>query len=83
ASRQLREATEIQNLQIGDGDVCRGLAIPVYMIFPRLFSCPTIVTARFKVEFELNLIVAFGDGCVVTENYPIILYRQPREGALR
>lgn len=36
-------ATEIQNVQIGWGDVCRQLAIPIYMIFPRLFTCPTML----------------------------------------
>jgi len=39
-----REATEIQNLQVGDGDVVRGLAIPLYMIFPRIFTCPTSIS---------------------------------------
>ena len=37
-------ATEIQNIQLGDGDVCRNLIIPIYMIFPRLFTCPTMLT---------------------------------------
>ncbi|KTF79883.1 hypothetical protein cypCar_00047620 [Cyprinus carpio] len=26
-----RDATEIQNIQIAEGDVCRGLSIPIYM----------------------------------------------------
>ena len=72
-----REATEIQNLQIGDGDVPRGLAIPLYMIFPRIFTCPTSVSDSFRVEFEVNIIVAFEDGFMVTENFPIRLYRAP------
>ena len=42
-------ATEIQNIQIADGDVCRGLPIPIFMIFPRLFTCPTLTTNNFKV----------------------------------
>ena len=42
-------ATEIQNIQISDGDVCRGMVIPIYMIFPRLFTCPTLATNNFKV----------------------------------
>ena len=33
-----RAATEIQNIQIADGDVCRNLVIPIYMVFPRLFT---------------------------------------------
>ena len=70
-----REATEIQNIQIAEGDVCRNLVIPIYMIFPRLFTCPTMITDDFKVEFEVNLIVIFGDGYMITENFPIKLHR--------
>ena len=71
----VREATEIQNIQIGDGDVCRGLVVPIYMIFPRLFSCPTMKTDGFCIEFEVNLIVVFADGYMVTENFPLTLFR--------
>jgi len=42
-------ATEIQNIQVADGDVCRKLPIPIYMIFPRLFTCPTLATSNFKI----------------------------------
>ena len=42
-------ATEIQNIQIAEGDVCRGMTVPIYMIFPRLFTCPTLATNNFKV----------------------------------
>ncbi|GAB6027117.1 Down syndrome critical region protein 3 [Chamberlinius hualienensis] len=44
-----KDATEIQNIQIGEGDVNHGIAIPIYMVFPRLFTCPTLVTTNFKV----------------------------------
>lgn len=47
-----RDATEIQNIQIADGDVCRNLPIPIYMVFPRLFTCPTLETTNFKVGEE-------------------------------
>ena len=70
-----KEATEIQNIQIAEGDVTRNLVIPIYMIFPRLFTCPTMITDDFKVEFEVNLIVIFGDGYMITENFPIKLHR--------
>ncbi|TMW63179.1 hypothetical protein Poli38472_002120 [Pythium oligandrum] len=70
-----RDATEIQNVQIGWGDVCREMSIPIYMIFPRLFTCPTMLTPRFKVEFETNVVVLFEDGNMITENFPITLYR--------
>jgi hypothetical protein len=42
-------ATEIQNIQVGEGDVQRDMAIPIHMIFPRLFTCPTLITDNFKV----------------------------------
>ncbi|XP_008554513.1 vacuolar protein sorting-associated protein 26C [Microplitis demolitor] len=70
-----RDATEIQNIQIGEGNVCTSLPIPIYMIFPRLFTCPTLSTSNFKIEFEVNLIVVFEDDYLVTENFPIILNR--------
>ncbi|XP_015786712.1 Down syndrome critical region protein 3 [Tetranychus urticae] len=70
-----RDATEIQNIQIGDGDICRGVPIPIYMIFPRLFSCPTLITSNFKIEFEVNVIVIFEDNHLITENFPIKLVR--------
>ena len=60
-----RDATEIQNIQIGEGDMCRNIAIPIYMIFPRLFTCPTLN----------NIIVVFQDDHLVTENFPIKLLR--------
>lgn len=42
-------ATEIQNIQLGDGNVIRDLTIPIYMVFPRLFTCATTATKTFKV----------------------------------
>ena len=70
-----REATEIQNLQLAEGDVTRNLGIPIYMLFPRLFTCPTTKSESFSVEFEVNIIVVFEDHYMVTENFPIVLVR--------
>ncbi|XP_075982340.1 vacuolar protein sorting-associated protein 26C [Anticarsia gemmatalis] len=70
-----KDATEIQNIQIGDGDVCRARDIPLYMVLPRLFTCPTTTTVNFKIEFELNIAVIFEDDYLVTENFPILLLR--------
>ena len=42
-------ATEIQNIQIAEGDVVRKMPIPLYMVFPRLFTCPSLSTNNFKV----------------------------------
>lgn len=69
------ESTEIQNLQLGDGDVSRGLPLPIYMVFPRLFTCPTVVSERFRVEFEVNIIIIFEDNYMVTENFEVKLFR--------
>ncbi|XP_007470551.1 PREDICTED: Down syndrome critical region protein 3 isoform X2 [Lipotes vexillifer] len=70
-----RDATEIQNIQIADGDVCRGLSVPIYMVFPRLFTCPTLETTNFKVEFEVNIVVLLHPEHLITENFPLKLCR--------
>ncbi|KAK2179996.1 hypothetical protein NP493_463g02025 [Ridgeia piscesae] len=70
-----KESTEIQNIQIAEGDVCRNLSLPIYMIFPRLFTCPTLATNNFKVEFDVNIVIVFQDDHLVTENFPIKLTR--------
>ncbi|XP_066260275.1 vacuolar protein sorting-associated protein 26C [Euwallacea similis] len=70
-----REATEIQNLQIGDGDIAQNIPIPIYMVFPRLFTCPTLMTTNFKIEFEINIVLVFDNNHLITNNFPIILVR--------
>jgi len=70
-----KEATEIQNIQIADGDLTRGVVLPIFMVFPRSFTCPTIATRTFKVEFEINLVVMLIDGHLITENFPLRLVR--------
>lgn len=29
--------------------MCRSLSVPIYMVFPRLFTCPTLETTNFRV----------------------------------
>lgn len=70
-----REATEIQNIQIGDGDVMRLLEIPVYMFFPRWYTSPTLKTGTIRVDFEVNVVVTLEDQNQITQNIPIKLYR--------
>ncbi|RDD36722.1 Down syndrome critical region protein 3 [Trichoplax sp. H2] len=60
---------------IGEGNVCHNVPIPIYMIFPRLFTCPTLITNNFKVEFEVNIVMTFNDDHQITENFPIQLFR--------
>ena len=71
-----KEATEIQNIQICEGDICRDLVVPIYMVFPRLYACPTVECTHFKTDFEVNMIVVFSDGFLVVENFPIIITRE-------
>jgi hypothetical protein len=70
-----KDASEIQTIQIGDGDVCKGLPIPIFMIFPRLFCCPTLLTTNFKIEFEVNIVVIFANDFFKSENFPIRITR--------
>jgi hypothetical protein len=71
-----KEATEVQNIQIADGDPPRGIPISVHMIFPRLFTCPSVVAKTFKVEFAVNLVVLLQDGHLISENFPLQLVRK-------
>jgi len=77
AGMNAKEATEIQSLQLVHGNPCRGMAVPIYMVFPRLFTCPTVTVRTFKVQFEINIIIQFCDGYQITENFPIQLVRNP------
>mgnify|MGYP002390860175 CR=1 FL=1 len=68
-------ATEIQNIQMCDGDVPLNLELPLQMVFPRLFTCPTVTAKTFKIEFEVSLMIMFDDGRHVNEKIPIRLIR--------
>jgi len=70
-----KEPTEIQNIQVAEGDVARGIPLRLHMVFPRMFTCPSIATRTFKVEFEVNLVVMLEDNHVLTEGFPITLVR--------
>uniref|UniRef100_A0A7I4BWQ2 Vacuolar protein sorting-associated protein 26C n=1 Tax=Physcomitrium patens TaxID=3218 RepID=A0A7I4BWQ2_PHYPA len=62
SDRTATETSEIQSTQVADGDVCRGLAVPIYMVLPRLLTCPTLATGAFSLEFELSIVVTFEVG---------------------
>ncbi|EGR27910.1 vacuolar sorting protein-associated protein, putative [Ichthyophthirius multifiliis] len=70
-----QEATEIQLIQICEGNITRQLDIPFYMMFPKYFSCPNFTWREYTVEFEVNFIVILLDGFKITLNYPIKLIR--------
>lgn len=68
-------ATEVQNIQVADGNVIPGLEVPLYMLFPKIYSCPTHIHSKFKIEFHVNLIVIFHNGYQLTENFEIRIFR--------
>ncbi|UJR36073.1 hypothetical protein I4U23_028809 [Adineta vaga] len=70
-----RDSTEIQNIQLGDGDVARNTEIPIRMLFPRTFTCPTLITTNFKIEFEISIVLVFDDDRMISENFPLRLTR--------
>jgi len=70
-----RDATEIQCLQIAQGNIFPKLPIPIFMQFPRLFTSPTVQAKNFKIQFEMNLCIIFKDDFLITENFPVQLFR--------
>ncbi|KAI4347268.1 hypothetical protein L6164_008092 [Bauhinia variegata] len=53
------ETSLIQTTQIADGDVCRNLTLPIYVILPRLLTCPTILAGPFSIEFKVAIVISF------------------------
>ncbi|XP_021852720.1 uncharacterized protein [Spinacia oleracea] len=54
------EATLIQTTQqIADGDVSRGLSLPIYVLLPRLLTCPTVLAGPFSIEFKVSIVISF------------------------
>jgi hypothetical protein len=62
-------------IQICDGNVTRNLEIPLYMILPRYYSCPSVKYLWCQVSFEVNLQIIFKDGYKVSVNIPIKIIR--------
>ncbi|KAL4574635.1 hypothetical protein LXL04_021471 [Taraxacum kok-saghyz] len=53
------ETSIVQTTQIADGDVCRTISLPIYLILPRLLTCPTVFAGPFSVEFKVTIVVTF------------------------
>ncbi|KEG15622.1 hypothetical protein DQ04_00021200 [Trypanosoma grayi] len=70
-----RGATEVQSIQVADGDVLRNLEIPIYMFFPRWYTCPSIKTANMRVAFDVNVILLLEGNRQLSKVVPIHLYR--------
>ncbi len=53
--RSERAASEVQNIQIADGDIPRGWEIPVRTVFPRLISEQKYVASlKLRLFYELS-----------------------------
>lgn len=53
------ETSLIQTTQIADGDVCHSMTLPIYVILPRLLTCPTVLAGPFSIEFQVLIVVKF------------------------
>ncbi len=70
-----RNCTEIQTLEIVHGDLCHNLSIPVYMILPRKFSCPTMMTQRVQIEFQIKWLCMLENGLTLSTTQPLVFWR--------
>ncbi|XP_028059860.1 Down syndrome critical region protein 3 homolog isoform X1 [Camellia sinensis] len=57
--RIITETSLIQTTQIADGDVCHNITLPIYIILPRLLTCPTIYAGPFSIEFKVSIVITF------------------------
>ncbi|KAF2317508.1 hypothetical protein GH714_023702 [Hevea brasiliensis] len=53
------ETSLIQTTQIADGDVCYSMTLPIYVILPRLLTCPTVLAGPFSIEFKVSIVISF------------------------
>ncbi|KAL3640721.1 hypothetical protein CASFOL_015689 [Castilleja foliolosa] len=53
------ESSVIQTTQVADGDIRRCMTLPIYIILPRLLTCPTIFAGPFSIEFKLSIVITF------------------------
>ncbi|XP_012086277.1 vacuolar protein sorting-associated protein 26C isoform X2 [Jatropha curcas] len=53
------ETSLIQTTQIADGDVSHNMTLPIYVIIPRLLTCPTVLAGPFSIEFKVSIVISF------------------------
>ncbi|XP_021755731.1 Down syndrome critical region protein 3 homolog isoform X2 [Chenopodium quinoa] len=53
------ETSLIQTTQIADGDISRGLTLPIYVLLPRLLTCPSVLAGPFSIEFKVSIVINF------------------------
>ncbi|KAK8914612.1 hypothetical protein KSP39_PZI024263 [Platanthera zijinensis] len=74
--RIISDTSVIQTTQIADGDVCRSMTLPIYVILPRLLVCPTVLSGPFSIEFQVSIVISFKSG--LSKLYPKSDLRAPR-----
>ncbi|CAA6665304.1 unnamed protein product [Spirodela intermedia] len=74
--RIVTDTSAVQTTQIADGDVCRSLVLPIYVILPRLLVCPSLVAGPFSVEFQVSIVITFQSE--LSKLYPKSDLRTPR-----
>ncbi|XP_056175125.1 uncharacterized protein LOC115664763 isoform X3 [Syzygium oleosum] len=57
--RIVTETSLVQTTQIADGDVSRRMMLPIYVILPRLLTCPTTLAGPFSIEFKVAIVITF------------------------
>ncbi|XP_073117548.1 uncharacterized protein [Elaeis guineensis] len=74
--RIIADTSVIQTTQIADGDVCKSLTLPIYVILPRLLVCPTVLAGPFLIEFQISIVISFQSE--LSKLYPKSDLRTPR-----
>ncbi|KAG1334703.1 Down syndrome critical region protein 3 [Cocos nucifera] len=77
--RIIADMSVIQTTQIADGDVCKSLTLPIYVILPRLLVCPTVLAGPFSIEFQISIVISFQSE--LSRLYPKSDLRTPRPWA--
>lgn len=54
-----KETSTVQTTQIADGDVSHNMSLPIYVMLPRLLTCPTVFAGPFSIEFKVTITVTF------------------------
>ncbi|XP_042378265.1 vacuolar protein sorting-associated protein 26C-like isoform X2 [Zingiber officinale] len=55
----ITDTSVIQTTQIADGDICRLVTLPIYVLIPRLLVCPSLSAGSFSIEFQVSIIITF------------------------
>lgn len=74
--RIISDTSVIQTIQIADGDVCRSMTLPIYVILPRLLVCPMVLAGSFSIEFQVSIVISFQSE--LSKLYPKSDLRTPR-----